>query len=121
MAKHETEEAAQVKPSREAMRAKLFSEESKQVKKVPIIYNGVELEWRQPTVQQAQDAQELEGRNFMVMLLIGYSYVPGTDERVFDESDYDDLVNMPLNSSFQAAVRQISETLDLKVDDKVKN
>jgi hypothetical protein len=54
-------------------------------------------------------------------LLIGYSYVPGTDERVFDESDYDDLVNMPLNSSFQAAVRQISETLDLKVDDKVKN
>ena len=116
------EEAAQVKPSRDALRAKLFAEEHVKVKKVPLTYNGVELEWRQPSIKDIQEAEQDEDkRNFMVLMLIRYTYVPDTDEKVFEEEDYETLLNMPMNQSFQNAVRTISSTLDLKVEEKVKN
>lgn len=112
----------QMKFSREALRKKIFSEENIKPKVIPLQFNGTDLEWRQPSIRDVQEAQTLqEGKNFMALMLIGYTYVPGTEEKVFADEDYEMILGMPLSPSWQGVVQKISDTLDLKVEEKVKN
>ncbi|HOR28362.1 MAG TPA: hypothetical protein PLG73_10110 [Candidatus Sumerlaeota bacterium] len=64
---------------------------------------GQNIEIRQPTLagrdqiyEKAKDAKgTFQGARLAAAALIGMCYVPRTDERVFDDADFDTLVAMP--------------------------
>jgi hypothetical protein len=58
---------------------------------------------------------------FIIKSMIDNSVVPGTNEKVFEESDYDAIMEMPATGELQEVTRIITELLDLNVADKVKN
>jgi len=103
----------------EELRARFFEGGAK-AKILKMDWNGIEFDWRQPTIEETQKAQDEEDQNFMVTLLIRHSYMSGTDQKLFTNDDYDMLVKMPLSGEFQAIVRAIGQTMDLKVEEKAK-
>lgn len=107
--------------TRDQIRAAMFESEHALAKAIPIQYLGADLEWRNPTIRQMQELRDQEDKNFMVLLLIGYTFIPGTDEKIFEDTDYDRLVDMPIHGDFQKVVNTIAATIDLNVEEKVKN
>jgi hypothetical protein len=115
-----TEQPEVYKPTKEELRTKFF--EASKPKIAEFKYNGIDLEWRQPTIQQSMNEQEgNEGKNFMVLMLISHTYVPGTNELFFEPDDYDTLCDMPLTGDFNNVTQKIAKLLDLGVDQKVGN
>lgn len=107
--------------SLEELRERFFAQGKESKAPLDLEWNGISWEWRIPSIQQVQDAQKTEDQNFMVSLIIGYSYMPGTENKLFTEDDYEALVQMPLSGEFQAIVKKISDALKLNVEEKVKN
>ena len=114
-----------IRLTRAELRAAFFSPEHSEILPTPISWNGVTLDWYKPTIDQVDKARErvnAEGRNFMVQMIMEYSYPEGTkDEKFFEEDDYDKLVSLPLTGEFNDVVRRITEALDLRVEEKTKN
>jgi len=104
----------------EELRAKFFEGAASKAKVLKMEWNGIEFDWHQPTIEEMQKAQDEEDQNFMVTLLIRHSYMHNSEQRLFTNDDYDMLVKMPLSGEFQVIVRQIGQTMDLKVEEKVK-
>lgn len=110
------------KLSRAEMREIMFSPEKTVAARTPLKFNGIDLEWQRPSVQELAEAQDARGdRNFMVSMIISYSFVPGTEEKVFEDSDYGVIMKMPYSDEYGNAVQTIFKALNLKVDEKVKN
>lgn len=111
-------------PSRDELRKKFFSEKNTKVAPVELSWNGISFEWRRPTISQiqaARDANEDGSRNFIVDMIIGYSFIEGTDEKLFDESDYETVINMPFSGEFQEIVTKIGSSVNMNVEEKAKN
>ncbi len=90
------EPAKPKKLSKDDLRAAIFAAENSRVKRVPIKFQGQELELKQPTVEEIMQFHSLpEGRSNFAYILINHVYIPGTDEKLFDEADYDAIVAMP--------------------------
>ena len=104
----------------EELRAKFFDMAVAKAKILKMEWNGIEFDWHQPTIEEMQKAQDEEDQNFMVTLLIRHSYMSNTDQKLFTNNDYDMLVKMPLSGEFQVIVRQIGETMNLRVEEKAK-
>lgn len=110
------------KLDKKSARDLIFSSEHTTTKKEVVTFNGVDLELRQPSVDQFISAQsEGDSKAFMVKMLIDYSYIAGTDEKPFDAADYDQLVAMPMNASWTNVINAIQKLMDIKIEDKVKN
>lgn len=66
-------------------------------------WDGLEVEVRQPSVLSrrellnacSDEEGNVDGQELMIWALIQNTYVPGTDEKVFDRADYDSIVNQP--------------------------
>lgn len=115
----------------------IFSAENRKAKSILIDdFYGMAIEIRQPTVIQlseytAQDAgndgddpdntDKKLSRIAAVQVLIGQSYLPGTDEKVFDPADYDQLTTMPMSASLSRAFNAITSITGLDVETKAKN
>jgi len=114
-----------VRLTRAELRAAFFAPEHAEIHPTPINWNGITLDWYRPTIDQVDKARErvsAEGRNFMVQMIMEYSYPEGNhEEKFFEEDDYDKLVALPLSGEFNDVVRRISEALDLRVEEKTKN
>lgn len=110
------------KMTRAELRELMFSPEKIVAHRVPLNFNGVDLEWQRPSIQEIQEAQDSGSeRNFVVALLISYSYVPGSEEKVFEDGDYATIMQMPYSEEYGSTVQTIIKSLNLKVDEKVKN
>jgi len=110
--------------TRDDLRKAIFEAEEAKPKSEVFKFNGVDVEWRQPTIEATQNTESreaMEGKNFMVMMLIENTFIPGTNERIFVLDDYDALIKMPMSRQFNEVVQRISGILDLGVDSKVKN
>ena len=106
--------------NRAQRRAAFFSDKNTKVAPLEMSWNGIDFEWRVPKISEIQKAREGgEDRNFMVTLIMDHSFVDG--EKLFDEGDYEDLVNMPFTSDFQKIVTQINGAINLKSEEKAKN
>ena len=83
---------------RNDMRSRFFSEENKRRKSQIVDLLGVDVELRQPTIGQiTQIAKKNEGStdSALVAILIEYCYVPGTEDKFFEEGDKEGLLSMP--------------------------
>lgn len=96
---------------RNTLRGKIFK--SVPVRKKLITFNGVEIELRQPKLGDILDAQsETDRTRGVIDTLIKHAYVPGTDERVFEEADTETLRNMPFGQDFigvNTALEELTE------------
>lgn len=122
MAKGDTTEAsAVVGLTKQDIRNRILA--AVETKVVPLTIAGVGIEWHQPSIQQVQTIQNSDDpdRNFMIALLVHYSFVPSTKERIFEDSDYDQLLGLPYGGEIQRAMKKISDALDLGVEEKAKN
>lgn len=84
-------------------------------------WNGVELEFRTPTIEQASELQGAEGKHAVVLGMIMFSFIPGTDEQPFEDSDYGVLIKSPIDAEFRNVVDVIGRGIGLGVEEKVKN
>ena len=108
-----------------------------QFKKTIVKYNGIEVEIRQPSIAERSQLQELcterisNGPNadalikvnntaFFVWSVIKHTYVPGTDERVFDDADYETLSNSPSGGYMDKFFEIASNLTNVAVDDEKK-
>lgn len=114
--------AEPVKITRAQLREALFSADVQETKSIEISLSKQKLEWRTPTIQEVQELRDNQAeRNFIISLLIGWTFVPGTDVKVFEDDDYADLMSRPYTGEWVNATQKIAATLELGVDDKVKN
>jgi hypothetical protein len=109
--------------TRSGIRAAMFAEGNKKPASEPLTLFGQEVEVRQPTLAQlnalsrkAADAK-IPG---VVNLLIEYCFIPGTDEKVFDLADAEQLASMPTGkwlNDFNTVVQKLSG-IDIKAAEK---
>ena len=87
------------KLNREDTRAAIFGSIQFKNKKIKIF--GVDVEVRQPSIGELSAMNVLDpekpDRNALIELMIQYSYVPGTDEKVFEESDREYMLGFPMD------------------------
>ncbi|AHX01190.1 hypothetical protein M316_0125 [Nitrincola phage 1M3-16] len=83
-------------------------------------YEGVDVEFRQPSIKakkiliersKGKDG-EFDMVNFLVWAVIANTYVPETNELVFDDTDYDVLVEQPTGSFVDKFGAEIAELMN---------
>lgn len=90
------EKGTVVAKTRDEIRGEIFKGEHKKLARKPFTLNGTKLEVRQPTIKQLGDlANQTSDKPAVVRYLIAHTYVPGTDERVFDDADAEALSEFP--------------------------
>ena len=85
--------------SRESLREKIFATKTLRSEKVDFF--GAEIEIRQPTLGDILEARDNgDNQAAVIMLLVQYAYVPGSDEKVFMSEDADQLRALPFGPDF---------------------
>ena len=79
-----------------------------------------ELEIKQPSVKELMDFQDINDRESIVQILIKQAYVPGTNEKVFEDADKDTLMEMPAGSWIGELNNAIQDLSGLRSDDELK-
>lgn len=101
---------------------------NKNFKKEIVEVNGKELEVRQPSVADRDKlierckpagSDDISWTDFMIWNVILNTYVPGTNERVFEDGDYESLRNQPTNS-FLDEIANVANRLAGAENDSVK-
>ena len=98
-------------------------------------HNGTKIEFRQPTVRTRKEIndrsqKDAEGDNvigkidlwsFMVWSVIYCSFVPGTNEKVFEDGDFENLMEQPAGGFVDEFSTKVGELMNVEVADKLKN
>jgi hypothetical protein len=114
---------------RDNIRAKTVGANS-EFRKKTIKYEGIEVELRQPSVgsrkalmHKASIEGKLDTAEFLVWGVIYNTYVPETNELVFEESDYDVLIEKPTGGFMDQFAEVIAELMNVnsEVEKKAKN
>lgn len=114
----------EVPPSdaRSALRTGFFA--NKTAKKIVTLSNGMEVEVRQPTVgMQLVLGQMEDSSKRMLRMFVEHVFVPNTDEKVFEESDYEVLREMPAGGDYTNILTSITEVMGIRtgVEEAAKN
>ncbi len=95
---------------RDEIRAKVFAS-SNTVTEVLDVY-GTQIELKPPTLGALMDAQDApDTKTSVARMIIEYSYVPGTQIRVFEEADIDSILDLRFGEDLrkmQAAITRLS-------------
>ena len=98
--------------SRGDLRTKIFK--SVPPKKKLIEFRGVMIEIRQPKLADILEAQaEPDRTKGVIDTLIRYAYVPGTEEKVFEEADADSFREMAFDKNFIEVNQALEELTDV--------
>lgn len=106
--------------TRDEIRSAIFNQK---VHHKEVEFAGIKMELRQPNVGAIIGRERTDSKAFMTQMLIDYCYVPGTEERVFEEADQDSLMAVPFNSDWVNLQKKIDELSDLGTmkGEEVKN
>ena len=108
--------------SRDQLRSKIFSEKPKVL--LIDLDDGQQVEVRQPTVGALLDVVGIEDlKTRMARMLITSCYVPGTNERLFEDADQDSLMQLPQSGVYQKLVDAVQANMNLpaQVDKAAKD
>jgi len=86
-------------------------------------YKGIEVEIRQPSykarkevMQRAMEGDKINTLEFLVWAVIENTYVKGTNERVFEDTDYDSLVEKPVGGFMDKFGEVAAELMNVEED-----
>lgn len=104
---------------RDSLRATIFSaKRSSQMVPIGIFVEGVEqqvVEVIQPKVGDMLDNMGTDNmRQRIARMMIDSCFVPGTSEKVFEEADYDGLMELPAGGDYAALIAAITANIDPK-------
>lgn len=116
--------------SPEEYRARIFSEKNMAVRRKTYTFFGLEVETRQPTVTELDElttaSAEVEkldpDKKASVVLRVAtmFSYIPGTDKKVFQPEDAYALTKMPFGPDMKAMFDAVNELTSI-TEDAAKN
>lgn len=93
-----------------------------------IKWEGVEYELRQPSIAGRNEIRKYANvedtapiSDFLVWCVIFFTYVPGTDVRVFDPADFDSLVASPAGGLVDMLSLKASAYLNVNMEETEKN
>ncbi len=102
--------------SRNELRAQIFA--AKELKREIITFFGAEIELRQPTLGDILTVRDSDDRQAAVVgILMNYAYVPGSDEKVFEEGDAATILEMPWNSDFTKLNSALERLTDINFNE----
>lgn len=97
--------------ARQDLRDKLLGHAPKPKRKLITLF-GSDIELQQPTLRAILDAQKVQDdKARSVDMIIGYTYVPGTNEKVFEPADSEVILNWPFDKELldlQLAVAELT-------------
>lgn len=111
----------------------VFSDVNMRRKTEIVNFCGVDVEVRQPLLKEVfaeadrQKADRAKGvddseRKLIIKVLLEDTYIPGTEEHLFDESHVDSLSSMPYSKSFTDLLRAYERLSGGgNIEEKVKN
>lgn len=101
--------------TRDSIRAKIFSAKpkSEQVED----FFGTTIELRQPTLEVALSQRDAAEQDRVYFMLTDYAFVPGTDEKVFEEADIDNIKQLPFGAEFTGLITQVNKLLGLNPEE----
>lgn len=71
---------------------------------------GTEVELRQPDLREIMNYNSQEDRSAAAAdMVIRYLYVPGTNVRIFEDSDVDAVLNLPFGPDMQRLQKAVNE------------
>ena len=112
--------------AQDRIRAAIFAKNVFQTKVVTAF--GVEMEIRQPSLgemlalQKMADTDDPEEHVKAVLLsVVKYCYVPGTNDPIFNESDLDLLKNLPFDDNIGVINDAVAKLTDVDVSSAEKN
>ena len=106
--------------SREELRAAIFA--NARPKSKICTFFGQEVELKQPPMSAVLELQQLEDRaKAAAQMIVRYSYVLGTNEKVFDDADIDLISQMPFGGDLAAINTAIGELTDIDILGEEKN
>ncbi len=83
---------------RDTLRSQIFNQVNMKFKVEEITLFGAKIEVRQPTLEQIMTAQDSKDRaRAAVGLMIRHCFVPGTTTPIFEDTDADMLLAMPMS------------------------
>jgi hypothetical protein len=115
--------------TREQIRAAIFTDERRKPKSKLITAFGVSFEIRQPSVgaflasptDDDEEHTDPVSKIRALHLLVNNSYVPGTEEKVFNQEDYAAFVSMPFSNDFVTVITAFNEISGANPKEKQKN
>lgn len=111
------------KLNRDQLRAALIGKKHAPKRRTVTLF-GVEIELQQPTLRSIVEARSDEDDlSRTADVFIRYAFVPGTDERVFEEGDKDVILNWPFDEDLLKVQQIIGELtgVDLSIaEEEVK-
>jgi hypothetical protein len=101
-----------------------------------VLIDDKKFEIRQPTIKERGEIQKVamkfvkskNGKDseaefdmfaFLICAVINLTYVPDTEEKVFSDDDYNELVSMPAGGWFDKLTKEAADICNVK-DDEVK-
>lgn len=112
------------------IRSAIFSSSS--FKKKTIEYNGVEIEVRQPSIavrneitdrcfESLGEARKFNTHTYQVSMIIELCYVPGTNEKIFEKTDFEAISNCATNSYADDLLNAIQDFAEVNIQDAKKS
>lgn len=74
---------------------------------------GVEVEMRQPTVEDIISGDSTDRKTTVVKMMVDYTYVPGTSEKVFSQEDTEVILALPFGADWNALNNAVNELTNL--------
>jgi len=97
--------------TRDALRAELLKTRPPTSKL--ITFFGQQIEIKQLTLEAVLDVGANPDQRGLINVLLQYAYVPGTNEKIFEEGDIDSLKQLPFGGDFVALTDAITELTSL--------
>lgn len=121
---------------RDKIRAATVGEKKNFIKKI-VEYNGIEIEIRQPSIggradimrkckttfkdREGNEKETFDMWEFLTMAVIYCSYVPGTEEKIFDDHDYESILASPTGSFIDEFSTELIAILNVDEEQIEKN
>ena len=105
---------------KDAIRSQVLGSTNKGRKSIKLTFFGAEIELVQPNVGQIIKQTIADSFN-AVDVLIEYAHVPGTSDKLFEESDREVLMQLPYTDEFKSLTEAIESLTNLLISDAEKN
>ncbi len=105
--------------TRDAIRAALVGSRQEGASRAIKLF-GIDIELRQPTFKSIMEARiEGDGATRAIDMIIKYAYVPGSEERIFEEGDIPQMEEWPFGPDLVAIQNAIVEMtgIDIAVEE----
>ncbi len=97
-------------------REAIFNSPNAKTKSKVISFFGVDIEIRQPTIGSILAVRSSDSENtqvYVIRSLLDLAYVPGTDDKVFEETDSASLLELPFGKDFQSVSKAMEELTEV--------